>query len=58
MCKRKLKLGGFICRCGKKLCGEHRLHFDHTCDFDWKGFNQNLIRCNNPKITKSKFEKI
>ncbi|KAL1201164.1 Zinc finger A20 and AN1 domain-containing stress-associated protein 10 [Cardamine amara subsp. amara] len=36
ICKRKIGMLGFNCRCGHIFCGSHRYSEDHSCPFDYK----------------------
>ena len=36
MCKKKVGLTGFTCRCGGLFCSIHRYSDKHQCDFDYK----------------------
>ncbi|CAG5078288.1 Oidioi.mRNA.OKI2018_I69.PAR.g8950.t3.cds [Oikopleura dioica] len=36
VCKKKLGLTGFECRCGLLFCGVHRYSDKHDCSFDYK----------------------
>lgn len=36
ICKRKVGMLGFNCRCGHMFCGSHRYPEEHSCPFDYK----------------------
>jgi len=36
VCKKKIGLTGFECRCGNLYCGIHRYSDKHDCTFDYK----------------------
>ena len=36
VCKKKVGLTGFTCRCGGLFCSIHRYSDKHQCDFDYK----------------------
>ncbi|EOA17645.1 hypothetical protein CARUB_v10006013mg [Capsella rubella] len=36
VCKRKVGVLGFKCRCGHMFCGSHRYPEEHSCPFDYK----------------------
>ncbi|XP_010448442.1 PREDICTED: zinc finger A20 and AN1 domain-containing stress-associated protein 10-like [Camelina sativa] len=36
ICKRKVGVLGFKCRCGHMFCGSHRYPEEHSCPFDYK----------------------
>ena len=36
MCKSKLLLSDFACRCAKRYCQKHRMPEQHSCTFDFK----------------------
>lgn len=46
------------CRCGKKFCVNHRLPEKHNCTFDYREYEKNIIRLNNPKVVSEKITKI
>ena len=58
ICKKKLGLMPFKCRCEKIFCSLHRYAEDHNCNFDYKEMGQNKIRKENPKIVAEKIIKI
>jgi len=58
LCKRKVGINGFVCKCENTFCTRHRYVFEHDCTFDHKTYAQNEIREKNPEIKKEKFEKI
>lgn len=58
VCKRKLGLTGFSCRCGGTFCGLHRYSDKHECSFDYKEYGQREIRKNNPVVSGEKITKI
>jgi hypothetical protein len=42
-CKRKLKLTAFPCKCGQRYCDKHRIPEDHSCSFNFKREQQDLL---------------
>lgn len=58
MCKKKVGLTGFLCRCGGLYCSLHRYSDKHECTFDYKEHAQEQIRKNNPVIVGEKIQKI
>jgi predicted nucleic acid binding AN1-type Zn finger protein len=58
LCKKKIKLLGFECKCGYTFCSTHRLPEDHHCTFDHKTFekknlnNAIYVKCNFVKVEK------
>lgn len=58
MCKKRVGLTGFTCRCGGLYCGEHRYDSAHDCDFDYKTMEREEIRKNNPVIVSDKIQRI
>lgn len=58
MCRKRVGLAGFDCRCGKLFCGLHRYSDQHDCDFDYKSDAQAKIRKENPVIVGEKIKKI
>lgn len=58
VCKRKVGLTGFDCRCGGLFCWEHRYSDKHNCEFDYKELGQDQIRKANPIVVGEKIQKI
>ena len=58
MCKKKVGLTGFDCRCGGLFCAEHRYSDKHDCQFDYKEFGQDQIRKANPVVVGEKIKKL
>ena len=58
ICKTKLGLVPFECRCLMNFCTEHRLPENHHCSFDYKTFGKSLIEKNNQKVIGEKIQKI
>uniref|UniRef100_A0A1I7W8W7 AN1-type domain-containing protein n=1 Tax=Heterorhabditis bacteriophora TaxID=37862 RepID=A0A1I7W8W7_HETBA len=58
MCKKRVGLTGFSCRCGGLYCGEHRYDQAHNCSFDYKTMEREEIRKNNPVVVSDKIQRI
>ncbi|KAK5972920.1 Zinc finger A20 and AN1 domain-containing stress-associated protein 9 [Trichostrongylus colubriformis] len=58
MCKKRVGLTGFTCRCGGLYCGEHRYDQAHNCSFDYKTMEREEIRKNNPVVVSDKIQRI
>uniref|UniRef100_A0A0R3S4H0 AN1-type domain-containing protein n=1 Tax=Elaeophora elaphi TaxID=1147741 RepID=A0A0R3S4H0_9BILA len=58
VCKKRVGLTGFVCRCGGLYCGEHRYDTAHDCSFDYKTMEREEIRKNNPVIVSEKIQRI
>lgn len=59
LCNKKLKLAStFICKCDGVFCTYHRYPEVHTCTFDHKTFERNILIKNNPVVVGDKLEKI
>ncbi|KAL3536129.1 hypothetical protein ACH5RR_004590 [Cinchona calisaya] len=58
VCRRKVGLTGFRCRCGITFCGTHRYPEQHGCSFDFKSMGREAIAKANPLIKADKLEKI
>ena len=52
VCKRKLALTDFACRCGIRFCGEHRYAEDHACTFEYKSLAAKVEGCAAEKMEK------
>ncbi|KAK9277567.1 hypothetical protein L1049_007112 [Liquidambar formosana] len=57
ICKRKVGLTGFKCRCGSTFCGTHRYAENHDCTFDFKGSGRDAIAMANPVVKADKVER-
>lgn len=58
VCKKRVGLTGFTCRCGGLYCGEHRYDQAHDCTFDYKTMEREEIRKNNPVVVSDKIARI
>lgn len=58
VCKKRVGLTGFPCRCGGLYCGEHRYDSAHDCQFDYKTMEREELRKNNPMVVTEKIQRI
>lgn len=58
MCKKRVGLTGFKCKCGNQFCSLHRYHDKHKCPFDYRGAARDAIARANPVIKADKLDKI
>ncbi|OAY42885.1 zinc finger A20 and AN1 domain-containing stress-associated protein 4 [Manihot esculenta] len=58
MCRKRVGLTGFKCRCGTMFCGTHRYPEKHGCTFDFKKVGREEIARANPLVVAEKLEKI
>ncbi|XWS55979.1 hypothetical protein CRYUN_Cryun09bG0047000 [Craigia yunnanensis] len=58
ICRKRIRLTGFKCRCGITFCGSHRYPENHGCTFDFKKFEREEIARANPVVKAEKLEKI
>lgn len=58
ICRKKLGLTGFRCRCGGLFCPQHRYSDKHDCTFDYREMGAAEIRRNNPVVVTEKIQKI
>lgn len=56
MCKKKVGLLGFPCRCGGTFCGVHRYPEKHECGYDFKIVWRHAIAAANPFVCKDKLD--
>ncbi|RVW65205.1 Zinc finger A20 and AN1 domain-containing stress-associated protein 1 [Vitis vinifera] len=54
MCKKKVGIIGFKCRCGSMFCGKHRLPEKHECNFDYKAMGREILMKQNPTLKPEK----
>ncbi|KAJ0989714.1 hypothetical protein J5N97_008070 [Dioscorea zingiberensis] len=55
VCKKKVGLTGFSCRCGGLFCSSHRYAEQHQCQYDFKSAGQDVIAKENPVVKANKF---
>jgi len=58
VCKKRVGLTGFPCRCGGLYCSEHRYDKEHDCQFDYKTIEREEIRKNNQVVVAEKIQRI
>lgn len=58
VCRKRVGLTGFKCKCGTTFCGIHRYPEKHACSFDFKTVGKEEIARSNPLIKAEKLEKI
>ncbi|XP_018334035.1 AN1-type zinc finger protein 6 [Agrilus planipennis] len=58
VCRKKVGLTGFECRCGGLFCAVHRYSDKHECTFDYREMGAKEIRRNNPVVVGEKIQKI
>jgi hypothetical protein len=58
ICRKRVGLTGFRCRCGDLFCGTHRYSDTHDCSFDYKAAGRAEIIKNNPVVRAAKIIKI
>jgi len=58
MCRKKVGLTGFTCRCSGLFCSTHRYSDKHNCSFDYRQLGAEEIRKNNPVVVSEKINKI
>ncbi|XP_013782594.1 AN1-type zinc finger protein 6-like [Limulus polyphemus] len=58
MCRKRVGLTGFECRCGGLFCSIHRYVNEHNCSFDYKQQGAQEIQKNNPLVVGDKVQKI
>ncbi|KAK8520876.1 hypothetical protein V6N13_077008 [Hibiscus sabdariffa] len=57
VCRKRVGLTGFKCRCESTFCGEHRYPEKHECSFDFKGVGREAIAKANPIVKADKVER-
>ncbi|GAA0170715.1 hypothetical protein LIER_24914 [Lithospermum erythrorhizon] len=58
VCRKRVGLTGFQCRCGNLFCGVHRYSDKHECQFDYQSAGRNAIAKANPVVKAEKLDKI
>jgi predicted nucleic acid binding AN1-type Zn finger protein len=57
LCRKKVGLLGFECRCGFVFCSGHRHPQDHACAFDFASMDKARLAKSNPKVIPAKMVK-
>eukprot|EP01120_Amphizonella_sp_Union-15-10_P010260 TRINITY_DN4085_c0_g1_i1.p1 TRINITY_DN4085_c0_g1~~TRINITY_DN4085_c0_g1_i1.p1 ORF type:complete len:167 (-),score=21.26 TRINITY_DN4085_c0_g1_i1:74-574(-) len=55
-CKRKIGYTSLQCRCGRYFCENHRYPDSHNCSFDFKQFEREALKKDNPLVTVDKIQ--
>lgn len=58
VCRKKVNLLGFDCRCGYVFCAEHRHPDQHECDFDHAQVDIADLEQKNQKVAKDSLERV
>ena len=58
VCKKKVGLLGFECKCGRLLCSSHRTAEEHNCEFDYRAEGKKRLADANPLVAFSKVDGI
>jgi len=58
ICKKKLGLLGFTCKCKNIYCSLHRMAENHSCSFDYKKEHREKLIRENPIVETQKIIKI
>ncbi|XP_015457868.2 AN1-type zinc finger protein 5 [Astyanax mexicanus] len=58
ICRKKVGLTGFDCRCGNLFCAIHRYSDKHDCPYDYRGAAAARIRKENPIVVAEKIQKL
>lgn len=58
ICRKKLGLTPFVCRCERSFCPAHRHSEAHACPFDYKAHHRQALARANPAVVAKKVDKI
>jgi len=58
VCRKKIGLTGFECRCGGMFCAIHRYSDQHPCEHDFKTEERAKLKKDNPVVEDAKIDKI
>lgn len=58
ICRKKLGLTPFVCRCDRSFCTLHRHSEAHACPFDYKAHHRQALARANPAVVAKKVDKI
>ena len=54
VCRKKVGMFGFTCKCGELFCGKHRYASQHECTYDYRKDRHADILKNNPDMSFKK----
>ena len=55
LCRKKVGMFGYTCKCGELFCAKHRYASEHSCTYDYrKEHKENLLKNN----TDANFDKV
>lgn len=55
-CNKKLGLIPFTCKCQKNFCSKCRYPESHSCNFDFKNYEKNILKEQLVKVVAKKIE--
>jgi predicted nucleic acid binding AN1-type Zn finger protein len=58
MCRKKLGLVPFDCKCGGSFCTVHRYTDEHKCTYNWKQEGKDKLKEDNPQVVADKIIRI
>ncbi|KRZ31770.1 AN1-type zinc finger protein 5, partial [Trichinella pseudospiralis] len=58
VCRKRLGLFSYECRCGAEFCGIHRYTDRHVCNFDYRALGREEIAKNNQSVKPEKIKKM
>jgi len=58
VCRKKVGLTGFKCRCEGLFCSIHRYSDKHDCSIDYQALAKDKLKKENPVVEASKLERI
>jgi predicted nucleic acid binding AN1-type Zn finger protein len=58
VCRKKLKLTDYECRCSARFCSQHRLPEEHSCTYDFKAAGRTQLSKQLEKAVADKVERI
>lgn len=58
VCRKKLGITGFECRCADVFCTNHRYPWQHNCSVDVRKMQSDVVKKNNILVSPMKVEKI
>lgn len=58
VCRKKVGLTGFDCRCGGQFCSLHRYADTHQCTYDYKTTGREELERKHPKVVAAKINRL
>ena len=58
VCRKKITITAFACRCGVRFCPQHRYPETHNCTFDFQTNDRQKLKDSLVSVNSNKVEKL